>query len=133
VKFAIHPVAGRMPGHLNVILADARVEYDRLVTEVDDANSQLTGADIAVVIGANDIVNPAAEDDPASPIYGMPVIQAWNAKTVFVVKRGQGVGFAGIENPLFYRDNTRMLYGDAKGVVANLISEIKAMDTEGHF
>jgi H+-translocating NAD(P) transhydrogenase subunit beta len=133
VKFAIHPVAGRMPGHLNVILAEANVAYDKLITDVDDANQSLGIADVAVVIGANDIVNPAAEDEPGSPIYGMPVIRAWTARTVFVVKRGQGVGFAGIENPLFYRDNTRMLYGDAKGVATALTQEIKGMDSEGHF
>jgi len=131
VRYAIHPVAGRMPGHLNVILADAGVEYDRLITDVDDANQQLARADVAIVIGANDIVNPSAEDDQTSPIYGMPVLEAWNANRVFVVKRGQGVGFAGIENPLFFRDNTNMLYGDAKKVASALITEVKAMD-EGH-
>jgi H+-translocating NAD(P) transhydrogenase subunit beta len=131
VKYAIHPVAGRMPGHLNVILADAGVEYDRLITDVDDANQQLARSDVAIVIGANDIVNPSAESDKSSPIYGMPVLQAWNAQRVFVVKRGQGVGFAGIENPLFFRDNTNMIYGDAKKVASGLITEIKAMD-EGH-
>jgi NAD(P) transhydrogenase subunit beta len=131
VRYAIHPVAGRMPGHLNVILADAGVEYDRLITDVDDANQQLARADVAVVIGANDIVNPSAESDETSPIYGMPVLEAWNAGRVFVVKRGQGVGFAGIENPLFFRDNTNMLYGDAKKVASALITEVKAMD-EGH-
>jgi len=131
VKYAIHPVAGRMPGHLNVILADAGVEYDRLVTDVDDANQQLARSDVAIVIGANDIVNPSAEDDKSSPIYGMPILQAWNAQRVFVVKRGQGVGFAGIENPLFFRDNTNMIYGDAKKVASALITEIKGMD-EGH-
>ncbi|MBV9878858.1 MAG: NAD(P)(+) transhydrogenase (Re/Si-specific) subunit beta [Gemmatirosa sp.] len=131
VKYAIHPVAGRMPGHLNVILADAGVEYDRLLTDVDDANQQLGRADVAIVIGANDIVNPSAEDDKGSPIYGMPVLQAWNAQRVFVVKRGQGVGFAGIENPLFFRDNTNMLYGDAKKVASGLTTEVKAME-EGH-
>jgi H+-translocating NAD(P) transhydrogenase subunit beta len=133
VKYAIHPVAGRMPGHLNVILAEANVAYDKLITDVDDANQALSHADLAIVIGANDIVNPAAEDEPGSPIYGMPVIRAWTARTVFVVKRGQGVGFAGIENPLFFRDNTRMLYGDAKGVATSLTQEIKGMDSEGHF
>jgi proton-translocating NAD(P)+ transhydrogenase subunit beta len=131
VRYAIHPVAGRMPGHLNVILADAGVEYDRLITDVEDANQQLARADVAVVIGANDIVNPSAEDDQTSPIYGMPVLEVWNAGRVFVVKRGQGVGFAGIENPLFFRDNTSMLYGDAKKVASALITEVKAMD-EGH-
>lgn len=120
-----------MLAHLNVILADAGVEYDRLLTDVDDANQQLGRADVAIIVGANDIVNPSAEDDKGSPIYGMPVLQAWNAGRVFVVKRGQGVGFAGIENPLFFRDNTNMLYGDAKKVASSLITEVKAMD-EGH-
>jgi NAD(P) transhydrogenase subunit beta len=128
VRYAIHPVAGRMPGHLNVILADAGVEYDRLLTDVDDANQQLARADVAIVVGANDIVNPSAEDDKSSPIFGMPVLQAWNAQRVFVVKRGQGVGFAGIENPLFFRENTNMIYGDAKKVASGLITEVKAMD-----
>jgi NAD(P) transhydrogenase subunit beta len=131
VRYAIHPVAGRMPGHLNVILADAGVEYDRLITDVDDANQQLSRADIAVVVGANDIVNPSAEDDEKSPIYGMPVLEVWNAQRVFVVKRGKGVGFAGIENPLFFRDNTNMIYGDAKKVASALITEVKSLD-EGH-
>jgi H+-translocating NAD(P) transhydrogenase subunit beta len=131
VRYAIHPVAGRMPGHLNVILADAGVDYGALVTDVDDANAQLRQADVAIVIGANDIVNPSAETDEGSPIYGMPVLEAWNANRVFVVKRGKGVGFAGIENPLFFRDNTNMIYGDAKKVASALITEIKSLD-EGH-
>jgi NAD(P) transhydrogenase subunit beta len=132
VKFAVHPVAGRMPGHLNVILSEAGIDYDRLLTDVDDANSALQRADVAMVIGANDIVNPAALDDPKSPIYGMPVLTPWNARTTMVVKRSMASGFAGIENPLFYRDNTVMLFGDAKRVTTDLIAEIKGMD-ESHF
>jgi NAD(P) transhydrogenase subunit beta len=132
VKFAVHPVAGRMPGHLNVILSEAGIEYDRLLTDVDDANAALQRADVALVIGANDIVNPAALDEPGSPIYGMPVLTAWAARTTMVVKRSMASGFAGIENPLFFRDNTVMLFGDAKRVAADLVAEIKGMD-EGHF
>jgi H+-translocating NAD(P) transhydrogenase subunit beta len=128
VKFAVHPVAGRMPGHLNVILSEAGIEYDRLLTDVDDANSVLERADVAMVIGANDIVNPAALDDPSSPIYGMPVLKPWDARTTMVVKRGMASGFAGIDNPLFYRDNTVMLFGDAKRVATDLVSEIKGME-----
>jgi NAD(P) transhydrogenase subunit beta len=128
VKFAVHPVAGRMPGHLNVILSEAGIEYDRLLTDVDDANSVIERADVAMVIGANDIVNPAALDDPGSPIYGMPVLRPWDARTTMVVKRGMASGFAGIDNPLFYRDNTVMLFGDAKRVATDLVSEIKGME-----
>jgi H+-translocating NAD(P) transhydrogenase subunit beta len=131
VKFAVHPVAGRMPGHLNVILSEAGIEYDKLLTDVDDANQVLARADVAMVVGANDIVNPAALDEPGSPIYGMPVLTVWNARTTMVVKRSMGAGFAGIENPLFYRDNTVMLFGDAKRVATDLIGEIKGME-EGH-
>jgi H+-translocating NAD(P) transhydrogenase subunit beta len=131
VKFAVHPVAGRMPGHLNVILSEASIEYDRLLTDVDDANAVLERADVAIVIGANDIVNPAALDDPGSPIYGMPVLMPWTARTTMVVKRGMASGFAGIDNPLFYRDNTVMLFGDAKRVATDLVSEIKGME-ESH-
>ena len=131
VKFAIHPVAGRMPGHLNVILSEAGIDYGALLTDVDDANRVLQTADVAMVIGANDIVNPDAEEDKSSPLYGMPIFRAWTAKTVFVIKRGKGTGFSGVENPLFFRDNTLMLYGDAKGVMGSLIKEIKALD-EGH-
>jgi NAD(P) transhydrogenase subunit beta len=131
VKFAVHPVAGRMPGHLNVILSESGIEYDRLLTDVDDANAVLARADVAIVMGANDIVNPAALDDPKSPIYGMPVLTPWNARTTMVVKRSMASGFAGIENPLFFRDNTVMLFGDAKRVTTDLVSEIKGMD-EGH-
>ena len=128
VKFAVHPVAGRMPGHLNVILSEAGIDYDRLLTDVDDANAVLGRADVVLVIGANDIVNPAALDDPKSPIYGMPVLTPWNAKTTMVIKRSMASGFAGIENPLFYRENTVMLFGDAKRVVTDLIAEIKGME-----
>ena len=131
VKYAIHPVAGRMPGHLNVILSEAGIDYGALLTDVDDANRILQTADVAVIIGANDIVNPDAEEDKLSPLYGMPIFRPWTAKTVFVIKRGKGTGFSGVENPLFTRDNTLMLYGDAKGVLGSLVKEIKALD-EGH-
>jgi NAD(P) transhydrogenase subunit beta len=125
VKYAIHPVAGRMPGHMNVLLSEANVSYDRLITEVDDANALLPRADLAVVIGANDIVNPAALEQPGSPIYGMPIIRADTAKRVIVMKRSMASGFAGIENDLFYRDNTSMLFGDAKKTIEALVTEVK--------
>ncbi len=131
VTYAIHPVAGRMPGHLNVILSEAGIDYGALLTDVDDANRVLASADVAVIVGANDIVNPDAEEDKSSPLYGMPIFRPWTAKTVFVVKRGKGTGFSGVENPLFTKDNTLMIYGDAKGVLGNLVKEIKALD-EGH-
>lgn len=120
VHFAIHPVAGRLPGHMNVLLAEARVPYD-IVLEMDEINDDFPTTDVAIVIGSNDIVNPAAQEDPNSPIAGMPVLEVWKAKQVFVSKRGQGTGYSGIENPLFFRDNTRMFYGDAKDSVDRLL------------
>jgi NAD(P) transhydrogenase subunit beta len=124
VKFAIHPVAGRMPGHMNVLLAEAGVPYD-LIFDMEEINEEFSTADVALVIGANDVVNPAARTDKASPIYGMPILNVDHAKNVQVIKRGKGVGFAGIENALFFADNTRMVYGDAQKVAAGLIQGIK--------
>ena len=122
VNFAIHPVAGRMPGHMNVLLAEADIPYEKLKT-ADEMNPQMPMTDVAIVIGANDVVNPAALDDPGSPIYGMPIINAHQARTVFVLKRGKGTGFSGIENPLFTNENTVMIYGDAKQTVSAIVSE----------
>ena len=123
VRFAIHPVAGRLPGHMNVLLAEAKVPYD-IVLEMDEINEDFPSTDVAIVIGSNDIVNPAAQDDPNSPIAGMPVLECWKSKQVFVSKRGQGTGYSGIENPLFFKENTRMFYGDAKESLNKLLTLI---------
>ena len=131
VKFAIHPVAGRMPGHMNVLLAEAGVPYD-LIADMDDINPEFANTDVSLVIGANDVVNPVAKTDPASPIYGMPILDVVNSKNTIVIKRGKGTGFAGIENALFYADNTRMLYGDGAEMASALVSELKALDGGGH-
>ncbi len=131
VKFAIHPVAGRMPGHMNVLLAEAGVPYD-LIADMDDINPEFPNTDVSLVIGANDVVNPVAKTDPASPIYGMPILDVIQSKHTVVIKRGKGTGFAGIENALFYADNTRMLYGDGAEMASALVSELKALDGGGH-
>ena len=123
VRFGIHPVAGRLPGHMNVLLAEAKVPYD-IVLEMDEINSDFPDTDVVIILGANDIVNPAAEEDPNSPIAGMPVLQVWKAKQVFISKRGQGRGYSGIENPLFFKDNSRMLYGDAKKSLDSILKHI---------
>lgn len=126
VRYAIHPVAGRMPGHMNVLLAEADVPYEQLI-ESDEINPDLPNTDVLVVIGANDVVNPAAEDDPSSPIYGMPIVKARDAKNIIVMKRGMGKGYAAIENMLFFNDKTRMLFGDAKSTLQNLVNEVKSL------
>ncbi len=127
VKFAIHPVAGRMPGHMNVLLAEAGVPYD-LIADMDDINPEFPNTDVSLVIGANDVVNPVAKTDPSSPIYGMPILDVAQSKNTIVIKRGRGTGFAGIENALFYADNTRMLYGDGAEAAGALVAELKALD-----
>ncbi|MEK9611480.1 MAG: NAD(P)(+) transhydrogenase (Re/Si-specific) subunit beta [Alphaproteobacteria bacterium] len=123
VRFAIHPVAGRLPGHMNVLLAEAKVPYD-IVLEMDEINADFPNTDMVIILGANDIVNPAAQDDPNSPIAGMPVLEVWKARQVIISKRGQGRGYSGIENPLFFKDNSRMLYGDAKASLDQLLGSI---------
>jgi NAD(P) transhydrogenase subunit beta len=125
VRFAIHPVAGRLPGHMNVLLAEAKVPYD-IVLEMDEINEDFPDTDMVIILGANDIVNPAAQEDPNSPIAGMPVLEVWKARQVIISKRGQGRGYSGIENPLFYKDNSRMLYGDAKASLDEILSQIGA-------
>ena len=123
VRFAIHPVAGRLPGHMNVLLAEAKVPYD-IVLEMDEINEDFSDTDMVIILGANDIVNPAAQEDPNSPIAGMPVLEVWKASQVIISKRGQGRGYSGIENPLFYKDNSRMLYGDAKASLDQILAQI---------
>jgi NAD(P) transhydrogenase subunit beta len=126
VKYAIHPVAGRMPGHMNVLLAEADVPYPKLL-DLEEANAALKSTDVVVIVGANDVVNPSAEDDPSSPIYGMPVLKVWDAKSVIVLKRSMRPGYAGIQNPLFFHEKNKMLFGDAKDSLSKLASEIKTL------
>jgi NAD(P) transhydrogenase subunit beta len=127
VRFGIHPVAGRLPGHMNVLLAEARVPYD-IVLEMDEINDELADTDVVLVIGANDTVNPAATDDPTSPIAGMPVLRVWEAEEVIVFKRSMSTGYAGVQNPLFFRDNSRMLFGDARERVEDILKALPKPD-----